>query len=498
MEEIISYFYEVFIPKIIDVRINFYKDEHHCVGDLALATKNETDKLGRKVLESFISELDMLIKELPERKRQWYVEHSADKKSLTTTLGEIVFTKTLYTSKTEVTDDGKELQCYLLDKFLELEENQSMTEDVVSKIYEEAVDTSYQKAGVECAPEGITKQTVKNLLHKTQFPKSFQIPEMKKTVDYLYIDADEDHYHLQFHEARGDIEVNENGRKNNDAMTKMIYVYEGIEPEAPKSKRDKLINTHYFLRGYNQSSKDMWKEVFEYIDATYDVEKIKKIYINSDGGQWIKTGYRGLADTTFVLDEFHLSKYVFKMIAHTKDTQDDARNEIYSCIRNQTKEDFFKVVEKLKECTTSEKTHKKIDDAAKYIASNWTAAKLRLKKKEGVVGSSTEGHVYHALSRRMSTQALGWSIVGANQMARLREYKLNGGDMLELAKYQKEDVPLAVGAEEVVLSATAILASERTNRSKLQKEYGKYAQAMSSSLSLQSEKRLTFYLHGKL
>ena len=240
------------------------------------------------------------------------------------------------------------------------------------------------------------------------------------------------------------------------------------------------------------------KEVFEYIDATYDVEKIKKIYINSDGGQWIKTGYRGLADTTFVLDEFHLSKYVFKMIAHTKDTQDDARNEIYSCIRNQTKEDFFKVVEKLKGCTTSEKTHKKIDDAAKYIASNWTAAKLRLKQKERVVGSSTEGHVYHALSRRMSTQALGWSIVGANQMARLREYKLNGGDMLELAKYQKEDVPLAVGAEEVVLSATAILASERTNRSKLQKEYGKYAQAMSSSLSLQSEKRLTFYLHGKL
>ena len=218
------------------------------------------------------------------------------------------------------------------------------------------------------------------------------------------------------------------------------------------------------------------EEVFEYIDATYDVEKIKRIYINSDGGQWIKTGYRGLADITFVLDEFHLSKYVFKMIAHTKDTQEDARNKVYSCIRKQSKEDFFKVVEQLKGCTKSEKTHEKIDEAAKYIASNWTAAKLRLKKKEGVVGSSTEGHVYHALSRRMSTQAIGWS----------------------RAKYQKEDVPLAAGAEEVVLSATAILASERTNRSKLQKEYGKYAQAMSSSLSLQSAKRLTFYLHGKL
>ena len=47
-------------------------------------------------------------------------------------------------------------------KFLELEENQSMTEDVVAKIYEESVETSYRKAGVESTPEGITKQTGKS------------------------------------------------------------------------------------------------------------------------------------------------------------------------------------------------------------------------------------------------------------------------------------------------------------------------------------------------
>ncbi|WP_026503833.1 UPF0236 family transposase-like protein [Butyrivibrio sp. NC3005] len=133
------------------------------------------------------------------------------------------------------------------DKFLELEENQSMTEDVVAKIYEESVETSYRKAGVESTPEGITKQTVKNLLHNTQFPKSFQIPEKKKQVDYLYIDADEDHYHLQFREKLGDIKIDENGRKNNGAMTKMIYVYEGIEPEAPRSKRNKLVNLPGYL-----------------------------------------------------------------------------------------------------------------------------------------------------------------------------------------------------------------------------------------------------------
>ncbi len=32
-------------------------------------------------------------------------------------------------------------------------------------------------------------------------------------MDYLYIDADEDHYALQFQEKKGDLEVSENGRK---------------------------------------------------------------------------------------------------------------------------------------------------------------------------------------------------------------------------------------------------------------------------------------------
>ena len=62
-------------------------------------------------------------------------------------------------------------------------------------------------------------------------------------MDYLYIDADEDHFSLQFKEKKGDLEKNENGRKLNGAITKLIYVYEGIEPDAPKSKRNHLVTT---------------------------------------------------------------------------------------------------------------------------------------------------------------------------------------------------------------------------------------------------------------
>lgn len=498
MEDIISYLAEYFIPKIFELKLEYYKNPTS-LADFAIATKEETDKLGREVLQASLKEMDMLIKGLPARKRKWVVEHRADGRQLLTTLGRISFSRVLYKSKTEVDDDGKPLCSYLLDNLMELSPNQEMTEDVMANIYKEAVQTSYRKAGEEATGiEGVSKQTVKNQLHKLKFPKNFQIPEVKKEVEYLYIDADEDHYHLQFKEKRGDLERNEFGRKLNGGITKLAYVFEGIEPEAPKSKRNRLIGTHYFSRGDEQNSKEFWAEVFEYVEATYDTSKIKKLYINADGGAWIKSGYRGLADVTFVLDEFHLSKYVLKMTGHMKDSQDDAKTEIYDCIRNKKKSDFLEIVERLKGCTDSEKIQAKIEKASQYISSNWMAAKYRLRKSESVKACSAEGHVYHILSSRMSTQAMGWSKLGAGKMAHLREYYYNDGDMLELAKFQKEELPMAVGADEVILSATAVLASEKTNRTKNMIEYGKYAEILHSSLSTQSQKQLMFYLNGKI
>lgn len=51
---------------------------------------------------------------------------------------------------------------------------------------------------------------------------------------------------------------------------------------------------------------------------------------------------------------------------------------------------------------------------------------MRLKGEEGVVGSSTEGHVSHVLSSRMSSRPMGWSKKGVAKMAQLRAYYLNG------------------------------------------------------------------------
>ncbi len=81
----------------------------------------------------------------------------------------------------------------------------------------------------------------KNKLHALEFPKNTEILKEKKVVDYLYIDADEDHVSLQFYEKRGDLVKLENNRKDNCAIAKLVYVYEGIEMEAPESKMHILI-----------------------------------------------------------------------------------------------------------------------------------------------------------------------------------------------------------------------------------------------------------------
>ena len=64
------------------------------------------------------------------------------------------------------------------------------------------------------------------------FTKVHKAPEALREIPYLYIDADEDHVALQFHEHKGDVRTNAQHRKDNCVLAKMVYVYEGIEPEA--------------------------------------------------------------------------------------------------------------------------------------------------------------------------------------------------------------------------------------------------------------------------
>ena len=173
-----------------------------------------------------------------------------------------------------------------------------------------------------------------------------------------------------------------------------------------------MINTKYFCSGCDESNKEFWARIRRYVYTAYDMEGIKKIYINSDGGAWIKEGMNQLGSIEYVLDEFHLSKYVLKMTSHMLDSKEDARVGVCKIIRDGTKKEFDEIVERLEGCAKTESQLKRIQEAAKYIKNNWTAAKRRLWRRNGVCACSAEGHVSHVLSSRMSTLALGLEQTG--------------------------------------------------------------------------------------
>ena len=52
-------------------------------------------------------------------------------------------------------------------------------------------------------------------------------------------------------------------------------------------------------------------------------------------------------------------------------------------------------------------------------------------------------------------------------MSRLRIYEKNGGNMLDLVRYQKKELPLAAGCEEVIYSSNQMFLAERKNREAL-------------------------------
>lgn len=442
--------------------------------------------LGLNLIKETMEGCNQALRDSGKRKAEWEIVRT-DSKKLITSLGPVQFEKTYFQNKT--TGERE----YLLDRILGLEPKQRLTEDAEAKLLEEAVQTSYRRAGEAASlTDEVSKQTVKNKLHSLQFPCVQEPSGEKKVVDYLYIDADEDHVSLQFKEKKGDLVMGENHWKNNCVLAKLVYVYEGIEKEAPKSKRNKLVNPYYFSGVYDgEKNQALWREVYEYLDSHYNLEKVKKIYLNADGGGWIQAGTDLIAGAVNVLDEFHLKKYLLKMTAHMEDSAEDARKELNQAIKAGDKAEFRNVVERVNDCAKTEAAEKRIADSAAYILSNWSAAQLRLSNRETIKGCSAEGHVSHVLSGRMSSRPMGWSRLGVDKMAHLRAYYWNGGDMLELVRQQKRDLPKAVGAENGVLSCEEILRSERNKN----KALGKYVESMSHSVSSGAKKYAWFNSH---
>lgn len=412
---------------------DYISDESKNLGELVMDLEKSVHKLVRDMIQEMLEDLNEIYRQSQERKKNYYVEKKDEKNTILTSCGEVSYTRTYFRER--VTGE----YVYLADQAMGITPNMRKSEDVTIKAIENANDSSYRLSGENAThtEDMISKQTVMKELHQLEIP--WMIPDVKekKKRKVLYITADEDHVSLQFNKKKGDLKVTETGYKSNTLEPKLAVLFEGMEKEGPESKRNRLTGKYHFGGVY--SSEELWTQVDEYIEACYDLDYLEKIYILGDGAGWIKSGKNYLGSKCrFVLDSFHLNKYIKKGTGHLLDSASDARDQIYDAISFEEKDTIKQIFHTAIELAVGESRKKAVRESRDYILNNWEAIIIKNNDEYAGMGCSAEGQVSHIFASRLSSRPLGWSKTGADKMARLRVFKANGGKVIDLMKYKRE------------------------------------------------------------
>ena len=214
--------------------------------------------LGRSLYQETLESIEQTIRSSEVRRQSYYVEHKEDHRTLLTRFGNLEIKRAYYSSK----QDGKGV--YLLDKYIGLDSNEKVS--LAAKAH--ALFCIFHDLFIDLPVkfQVFFRQTVKNLIHDLEVEMPEEIPEKKKQIKTLHIQADEDHVALQFYRKKGDLQISENGRKSNTVMPKLILLYEDIMEEGkPGSKRYRLTGKHYF------------GGVYEGAEANEDLEEVERL-----------------------------------------------------------------------------------------------------------------------------------------------------------------------------------------------------------------------------
>lgn len=472
----IQYFVKYGIPQLEENQKNFMENPS-LLGECVVRVKQILLELGCQIVSEMVEECNTMLEDSVKRRIHWQIKDRCEK-HLLTSLGTISFTHTRFEHKTT----GE--TAYLLDRIVGLPPHVRLSEDARISLLEDAAQSSYEKAGRLSGGEGrVSRQTVLRHVHKIHVP-SYKEEEAseKRRVKYLYVEADEDHIALQFHEKKGDVK-RWKGHGDNGQIIKLVYVHEGYKD--PDAKRKELKEVMYFggLYSGKEENEKLWREVKEYIERTYDIEAIERVYFQSDGGSWMKKGIEMLG-ATYVVDEFHMKKYVKRMVRACGEGEGEEEKVMKYLERGEKKK--LEEWRKEKGKGLEEKKRKRLEESAGYLEKNWKGIQKRIKREEGVIGSSTESHISHVLSARMSSRPMGWSKEGAGKLSGLRIYWKNGRKIENLLKEEKEEERKE--EEEIIYSAHEMINWEKRNR----KKNGKYIEALQARVSRQTGMKVYF------
>ena len=399
------------------------------VSSLTGAIKDFTDILGKELFSEIATQIENLVFEDSKRKHQYESVRFAEK-SLITKNGKAKFERRYYKD-----NETGENVC-LTDRILGIEKGERIDKRVKSELIQKASDQSYSKSGKLVVPNmEISSTTVMRNVRKNEWKMNIEErkEEEKIKAKNIFIQVDEDH-------------IKERGKKG-CTISKIVTIYTKkrtlTKPERipeVKQVRKELVDKFTFS-GLYKDTQEMWEDVAYYIDCTYKKEEIETAFVMGDGASYIKAGTEWIEKSVFVLDTFHLEKYInhLNYDENLKTKLQEAIDQFDPISTENIMNEAMKNIEK--EITEDEQLGrntkrlknrlKKINDTKTYLMNQWQGIEAHDKYKEQLTGCCQEGQVHHTLSERMSTDAKVWSEKGIDEMSQLRAFTQNDGDIYQ-------------------------------------------------------------------
>lgn len=404
LESKINYLTSTFVDNLM----NNLTSKDHVYLTLASETNRVSRDIAKEVIIEIIEEFDAYFRDSKERKRTYYVSKKDVPRTITTILGDLTFTRTLY-----VTKDRNEYYFYIdemlglpkydhydpIVKGLAIRETFYTNQAQAGRIVGERITDIANLADKNTAPFAISRQTINSWLSKWNTTIVYE--RHKSTPRTLYIMADE-----KYIGAQG---------KDGDIMAKAFVVFEGVK-QVSKGRRA-LTNRHVFTC---RSSKP-WEELLDRLIEIYDYDEIEDFYVLSDGGNWLTVGMHELKLESFQKVEHLLCLFHFKQAIHHITTVEEERKAIFQSFLN----DKRKVFKNVLNTYIDKYPHRKvtIEKKIKYLLNHYKAAKHMV---SSAIGSSMEAHISHFIASIFASRPKGYKESNINKYFMLNDAKING------------------------------------------------------------------------
>ena len=366
-----------------------------------------TNSLNLDILKEILEYLDLEYKNSKQRKELYYVQQTRPR-TLITSLGLITFNKTYYKSKTKI--NGKYHYYSYLEDYLGIDKWAKLSLSCETNLINNALDNGYSWASKNTIPNYIiSRQTISNKIRNINY-NYVDTSQKRKTPKVLYIEADEVHANLQSRK-----------KTKRNKIVPVILTHEGHKEVFVKKKE--LKNTHYIASSILKTDK-LWEETYKYLDTVYDLNKVDKIFLSSDGGSWI-TGYDiAFPNIIFVLDKFHYRKalnYIFKKEPIITQIAD-------SYLRNRMIDEFKVLVNS--QCQLYPDQKKEMIKKQNYLI-NHIDGIINQNHPDYKCSCSMEGHISNKYAKFITSRPHAYSLDGLENITQLLTMKANNIKLTE-------------------------------------------------------------------